>query len=155
MYKTSINVIEELFITTCTGAASHSPKLLRKPHSLWAASLTSTPNFTAKNGSDCGHTDATSTLCFDTSHFWNDVQVLLKEARLYLVEGQDALHLLQALLGDLQALLLRQAAVTGQTGAQQQGGAFRHLGRKERTTRPEAMSPCSASRTGQQAAGGL
>jgi len=54
-----------------------------------------------------------------------------QEATLYLVEGQDPLHLLQALLGDLQALLLGQAAVTGQTGAQQQSGAFRHLGRKE------------------------
>lgn len=30
----------------------------------------STPNLTAKKGRDCGHIDATSTLCFDTSHLW-------------------------------------------------------------------------------------
>lgn len=47
-----------------------SPKLLRKPHSLWAASVMSRPNLTAKKGRDWGHNDATSTLCFDTSHFW-------------------------------------------------------------------------------------
>lgn len=47
-----------------------SPKLLRNPQSLCAASVMSRPNLTAKKGRDCGHTDATSTLCFDTSHFW-------------------------------------------------------------------------------------
>lgn len=46
-----------------------SPRLLRKPQSFCAASVISKPNLTAKKGRDCGHTDATSTLCFDASHF--------------------------------------------------------------------------------------
>ncbi|KAF3853135.1 hypothetical protein F7725_013823 [Dissostichus mawsoni] len=37
--------------------------------SLCAASVMSTPNFTAKKGRDCGHTEATRTRRFDTSHF--------------------------------------------------------------------------------------
>lgn len=92
----------------------------------------SRPNLTAKNGSDCGHTDATSTLCFDVSHFWTETEkknwskkkVSLDErgdrsgfpparSSSYLVEGQDPLHLLQALLRDLQALLFRHTAVAG------------------------------------------
>lgn len=44
-----------------------------------------------------------------------------------LVESQNPLDLLQVLLGDLQALLLGQAALAGQTGAEQQLGAVVHL----------------------------
>lgn len=44
-----------------------------------------------------------------------------------LVESQNPLDLLQVLLGDLQALLLGQAALTGQTGAEQQLAAVVHL----------------------------
>lgn len=47
-----------------------SPRVLRNPHSFWAASCMSRPNFTAKKGSDCGQIDATRTLCFVVSHFW-------------------------------------------------------------------------------------
>lgn len=46
---------------------------------------------------------------------------------LNLVERQNPLDFLQVLLGDLQALLLGQAALTGQTGAEQQLGAVVHL----------------------------
>lgn len=48
-----------------------------------------------------------------------------------LVESQDPFDLLQVLLGDLQALLLGQAAFTGQTGAEQQLGAVVHLPRRK------------------------
>lgn len=118
------------------------PILLRKPHSLCAASVTSTPNLTAKKGRDCGHTDATSTLCFDTSHFWQGTQKkkggdggAQRGTRHFpdslsgfhrklgcawnLVERQNPLDFLQALLGDLQTLLVWHAAFAGEAGAQQ------------------------------------
>lgn len=71
------------FDSTC------SPKLLRKPHSLCAASVTSRPNLTAKKGSDCGQIDATTTLCFDASHFcqikrWAGCHQPIKKAKLHL-----------------------------------------------------------------------
>lgn len=113
---------------------------LRKPQSLWAASVMSTPNLTAKKGRDCGHTDATSTLCFDASHFWQGQRkvsfnkcnkaaqkhsLVLEEV--YLIQSQNSLHFLQTLLRDLQGVLVWQTAVTGQTCAQQKLGAFIHL----------------------------
>lgn len=51
---------------------------------------------------------------------------------LNLVECQNPLHFLQALLWDLQALLVWQTSVTGQTGTQQQLGSFMHLREREK-----------------------
>lgn len=107
---------------------------MRKLQSFRAASVTSKPNFTAKKGSDCGQTDATTTLCLETSHVWRKTQTetetetavrrqppgLRADRASDLVEGQNLLHLLQVLLRDLHTLLLGHAAVTGQTGTQQQ-----------------------------------
>lgn len=120
-----------------------SPKLLRKLQSLWAASVTSMPNFTAKKGKDCGHMDATSTLCFDVSHFWQQKQrrqckagfilshcvCTTQVACMYLnlVQCQNPLHFLQILLRNLQILLLWQTTFTGQTGTQQQLRFFIYL----------------------------
>lgn len=110
---------------------------LRKPQSLWAASAMSTPNLTAKKGRDCGHTDATSTLCFDASHFWQGQRKVLFSKRnkaaqkhslvsedVYLIQRQNSLHFLQTLLRNLQGVLVWQTAVTGQACAQQKLGAF-------------------------------
>ena len=54
---------------------------------------------------------------------------------LYLVECQNTLHFLRALLRDLQALLLWYTAVTGQTGTQQQLGSFMYLWGQNRGVR--------------------
>lgn len=120
-----------------------SPTLLRKQQSLWAASVISKPNWTAKKGSDCGQTDATTTLCFDASHFCQRQQkrrqrqprpLPLPSAMLraecvwtHLIEGQNTLHLLQVLLSDPQGVLLREAAVTGEASTEQQLGTFFYL----------------------------
>lgn len=61
-------------------------------------------------------------------------------ATLNLVERQDPLDFLQVLLGDLQGLLLGQAALTRQTGAKQQLGAVVHLNSQKKQSACEVAA---------------